>query len=81
MLAQRVDYLVVGDLKVEVVGDRLEDELARDRSGRLGDDALLDLLGRLVRERQKGLEVCRASLERLQELAQEAGGTLADELG
>ena len=67
------------DLELELVGDRLEHELARDRERGLLGHPLHELLGRLARELEVGLGADPAALERAAEAVQELARARLDE--
>src|SRR5919201_2037698 len=71
LLADQLLDLLVGDLEPELVGDRLEDELARDRELRLRTEPLDELLAALARELEVRLRADDAALERAPERVQQ----------
>src|SRR5581483_10693881 len=79
VLANELSDFVVGHVDARLVRDRLERQLARDRQRRLRLQALLELLRRLVREREVGLGRDPASLERAHQAGEELRGPGLDE--
>ena len=79
LLADERIELLVRDVELELVGHRLEHELARDRAPRLVAQALLELLRRLPGQLHVRVEPDAASLERAQEAAQELVQARVDE--
>src|SRR5207245_10188775 len=79
VLADELAQLLVRDLDPRLLGNRLEGELARDRTCRFGAQALLELLRRLVRDGEVGLRRDPAALERLGEPGEELARPCGDE--
>ena len=67
------------DLDPELVGDRLEHELARDRHRRLRAQPLLELLGRLAGHLQIGVGVDASLLQAAGEPVQQLARAELDE--
>src|SRR5215218_2635557 len=72
--------VVVRDLEGKLVGGRVEHELARYRPSGFAAEPLLQLLRRLLRHGEVGVDRDAAALERLEEPGQESAGSRVDEL-
>src|SRR5215208_7017470 len=79
LLADQFLDLLVADLEAELVGDRLEHELARDRQRRLGSHALDELVGRLPGELEVRLGADAPALERAAQPVQQLARPRLDE--
>src|SRR5207249_10536699 len=79
LLAEELLDIGVGHLEPELVGDGVEDELARDRALRLLLEARHELLGLLARHREERLELYAPRLDLAGEAAQQLARAGLDE--